>query len=148
MKLKLNDYITYNVNISILVLLKNVLLRKKIASMTNRWNINSLTWIYANISWLWKTHHDDWIIISDNNIDTAIDIWSTLALSAISMWIWMLVARWALAWVTYLANTTKLTSWINRISKIKNLSKVWTIWKFYLNCMNYMNLILWWYYYY
>ena len=130
-EIDLNKYIDLKAYASTLILLKHTLLRQKVEKMEIRWNEdNSYTWLYANISWLagmkWIW---DLVTISDNNIDTAIDVWSTLAISAVSMWVWALAARWAMAAATWWAKTLTLTDRVNKLRKGAGLAKfAWTAW--------------------
>lgn len=85
------------------------LVYQKVANLENRWWVDSLTGVYANIVWLGETTSSDWYTIADENIDTCISTWTILALSVITMWSWMLVmsgsrlavmAIWESIWVS------------------------------------------------
>lgn len=140
--MSLNDYINSKAYYQTFTLLKHTLLRNKVDKMKNRWSEEkSYTWIYANMSWLWTTKWTDFFIISDDNIDTAIDVWSTLALSAVSMWVWAIVARWALVGATWISRVTKLTSWVNKLWKTGWLVKwAWTAWVEWFGFYEWTNL--------
>lgn len=120
-EINLNDYIELNTEISVMELLKYSLITKQIFEMTSRWDEkSSYTWLYANMVWLAQNKWNDWVIISDDNIDNAIDLSSTIALAAVSMWVWAIAARWAIAAASWWARITTLSS---------RLANLWTKWK-------------------
>lgn len=120
-EIKLNDYIEFNIEISVMELLKHSLITKKIFELNSRWDENSsYTWLYANMVWLAKNKWNDWAIISDENIDNAIDVSSTIAIAAVSMWVWAIAARWAMAAASLWARASSLSS---------KLASLWTKWK-------------------
>lgn len=128
-EINLDEFIKLNVDLSIENILTHSLLERKVENEAKRWSEkDSYKWMYANITWLWenKWFINDWVFtISDNNIDTAIDISSTLALSIVSMWVWALAARWALAAATWWARVTTLADWVNWLWRVWWLAKFW-----------------------
>lgn len=128
-EIKLDDFIKLNVDLSIQNILTHTLLEEKIAKEDKRWSEDeSYKWIYANLTWLWKDKgffSDKVFTISDDNIDTAIDVSSTVALSIVSMWVWALAARWALAAATWWARVTTLAEWVNWLWRTWWLAKFW-----------------------
>lgn len=123
-EISLNEYIELNTQLSILELLKHSLLTKQIKELSDRWNETSnYTGIYANIVWLAEKKWNDWMKISDENIDMAIDVTSTLALAVVSMWVWALAARWALAAARWWANATRLTALTEKAGKAWSVAK-------------------------
>lgn len=109
---------------SILTLVKHTLIYSKIDKMSQRWTSEySYTWMYANMSGLWMQKWNDWHTIADNNIDLAIDIWSTTVLSFLSMWVWAIAARWALSAAKWGASAVRLTNWVNRLWRWAWLAK-------------------------
>jgi len=149
--ISLDDFINLNVDYSIQILLKHTLIENHINKKSKRWNENnSYEWIYANISWLAENPNFDIFVISDDNIDTAIDIGSTLALAAISMWVWALAARWALMWATYLARATNLANLSSKLWKTwtvaEFLGKTWIEWYSFYVWTNTMHNIIYWEY--
>lgn len=120
-EIDLNGYIELNTEISIIELLKHSLIRKQIFEMTSRGDEkSSYTWFYANVIGLAQNKWNDWAVISDENIDIAIDISSTIAIAAVSMWVWAIAARWALAAARWWANATRLSTLVD---------KWWKAWK-------------------
>ncbi len=128
-EIALDDFLKLNVDLSIENILTHALLERKIEADNKRWSEkDSYKWIYANITWLWENKWiiSDWILtISDNNIDTAIDISSTIAISLVSMWVWALAARWALAAATWWARATWAASLVNKSARYWGLAKFW-----------------------
>ena len=145
-KISLDAFIKLKVNYSIQTLVKHKLIESKIDSMVDRWDENkTYTWIYANLSGLWKSSSSDILVIADDNIDTAIDIWTTLAISAVSMWVWALAARWAMMAVNAWSKALKIWQastriwWISRWAWTSVIE--WTSFYMWTNTMN--NLIYW-----
>ena len=128
-EIKLDDFIKLNVDLSIQNILTHALLEEKIGKENNRWSEeDSYKWIYANLNWLWKNKgffSDKIFTISDENIDSTIDVSSTLALSIISIWVWALAARWVLAAATWWASVTTLADWVNWLWRAWRLAKFW-----------------------
>lgn len=117
---------------------KHVLLRQEIEAKKNRWTEeNSLTWIYANIIWLWETQKGDVITISDEYIDLAIDFTTTLAIWAMTMWSWAL----AIKWTKYLHSIWKAIAYTDRHSK---LARIVYTWSKALKFWKYKWLAIWW----
>ncbi len=142
----LNDFIELNVNYSIQTLVKHTLIESQIESMPNRWNENSdYTWIYANLSGLSSTSSWDVLVIADDNIDTAIDIWTTLAISAVTMWVWMIAARGAMMAVNYWSKALKIWQATSRawslVRFVWTAGIEWTSFYMWTNTMN--NLVYW-----
>lgn len=129
-EIHLNDYIDLNTEISVMELLKHSLITKQIFEMSSRWDEKtSYTWLYANIVWLAQNKWNDWAVISDENIDNAIDVSSTLAIAAVSIWVWALAARWAMSAARWWVNATRLWSNLNSLWKKWTVLRVgWSIW--------------------
>ncbi len=130
-----DEYITAINEASILYLLKHNLIRNNLEQRQDRWSEeNSYEWVYANLTWLAQNNwwFNDVFVISDENVDHAIDVWVTVALSAVSMWAWALVARWAMMWIWALWRTARLGSIANRLNswtKIAGATRfIWTAW--------------------
>lgn len=123
-EINLNDFIKLNVDYSIQTLVKHTLIESKVDSMSFRWKeSDSYTWLYANLSWLAEHSNYDAFVIADNNIDTAIDIWTTLAISAVSMWVWALAAKLVMLWVEWAANTEKVAAIWTKLATTEN--RIW-----------------------
>ncbi len=123
-EISFNDYMELNLELTIAELLKHSLLKKQIKELSHRWNeTSSYTGMYANIVWLAESKGNDWMKISDENIDKAIDIGSTLAIAAVSMWVGAIAARWALAAARWWANATRLTALSQKAGKAWSVAR-------------------------
>lgn len=130
--LKQNEWKIKEIEISsTLETLKYYLLDKKIDSLWNRWSEkDSLTWIYANTIWLWETFIWDYFTIADSNIDLAIDMATSLAIWAISMWVWIAAASWLRASLWAMRAIPMLWNWVKAVQVSKyiwNWTKAWRV---------------------
>ncbi|MDD3145208.1 MAG: hypothetical protein PHV23_03810 [Candidatus Gracilibacteria bacterium] len=126
-EIKLDDFIKLNVDLSIQNILTHTLLEEKIAKEDKRGSEDeSYKGIYANLTGLGKDKgffSDKVFTISDDNIDTAIDVSSTVALSIVSMGVGALAARGALAAATWGARVTTLAEGVNGLGRTGGLAK-------------------------
>ncbi len=108
---------------------KSIIIFDNVAKRKDRWNENTYLGMYANISWLWESELWDYLAIKDENIDSAIDFASTLAIGAMTMWVWWLAVKWA----QWLLKVWKLAAYSNRSSKLAQwmykTSKFFKAWK-------------------
>lgn len=133
---QVDQYISLATQSASLELLKSSLVKYFVKYNTTDWHFinykdpqaKDLVEQYSDIKkiWSWK--------ISDENIDTAEDIWFTVAMSAISMWVWALAARWAMGLINAGLNTERwlkavnyINSWTRTAKWLKNLWWAWTL---------------------
>lgn len=114
---------------------KHILISNNLSKRENRWNeINSLTWIYANMSGLseynWTT--SDILTISDNNIDLAVDFASTIAIWIVTMWAWI--------WLVVVSRGAMLARRANKVSKLWKAFRATSMW---LKVWKYKHLSIW-----
>jgi len=117
---------------------QSILLYKQIEQEDFRWNKQTtLKWMYANLSWLAENKWviSDWFVFSDENIDSVIEVWLTLALMWVTMWAGVAFTIWGRALMTgqKFANATNTGQKILNTTRIAwnwtKLQKVWTMWK-------------------
>ncbi len=109
---------------------KHILIRQKIKSLDYRWKEDeNLTWLYANLTWLWPTEYSDpdwewqwdFATIADNHIDLAIDFAVNIAIWAITMWGWILAIKW-----THIAlKTAEALAYANKTWKVGTYITEW-----------------------
>lgn len=113
--LEKEEFIEMQISESFMTYMKYSLIKNKVSMMHNRESEKTLTWLYADMIWLWEKKTTDWINLEDENIDTIIEIWSWLVIWVMTMWAWSLAVKWWHYFVE-IVNT-----WI-RLDKI---SKAW-----------------------
>lgn len=126
------EFIDIQISESFIVILRDMMLENKISLMPYRWDGTSYEWLYASIVWLWEKKWNDFLHIADENIDTAVDVWVSLAIWVMTMWAWSLAIRWwtmIVEWLESWAVVSKipwLTRWLNFTSNyvIKNYPKI------------------------
>lgn len=138
----LEEHIGLATDGSTMNLLKHMLLRGKIKENNNRWKYEeSFEWLYWNISWLAEISILDWVKIADENVDTTLDIWITLALSAASMWVGMIAARATLAAAWWAARGVWLANLATKTWRVGSIARfAWIAWVEWLGFYEWTNL--------
>lgn len=111
---------------------KHTLVRNQIDKMKKRWDETSLTWLYADITWLAEETEGfaglwgaaDYIAHGDDQVDTITEIAFEWAVFIATMWAWFGVAqaaRLALWWAARVANQFRR---LNAAGKLTRTSKI------------------------
>ncbi len=118
---EIQNALTLGVHESLSLLLWKTLTYKKISHMQYRGDSeHSLTWMYADIVWLWENNGflNDIFNVSDENIDWIIEWWVTLAIGVLTLGAWTVAMVWARALISWvwlssrLARSGKIMSFI------------------------------------
>ncbi len=120
--LTMDEIIDIQIAESFNLILKYGLIKNQLELMDNRWDENIPVWLYADMIWLWENKSFDLLNIEDENVDTAIDLWTTIAVWVLTMWAWSMAIKWWQMMVKAVNTGTRLNKIVQLVPQLSKLN--------------------------